>query len=179
DPALWPKLTPQIRDAIVSQGPANIESSVEFPLDEHNRHFSTKFQDRHLENGEVLKRRWLCYSKYSNRAFCLCCKLYDVNPKSSLATAISNDWRHMSQILISHEKSPRHFLSYQTWTEASLRLRRGECIDKEHKLMTTQERERWKSVLERLIQIALFLSKQLFAAPLIGFSQKTMKTFWD
>ncbi|XP_025406733.1 zinc finger MYM-type protein 1-like [Sipha flava] len=75
----------------------------------------------------------------------------------------NNDWKHMTTILISHEKSPEHFTAYKKWHECELRLNLGRCIDNDLQRVMNTEVQYWKSILERLISITLYLSKHNLA----------------
>lgn len=79
NPAEWPlaiNMKRHIIDRLVMIGPKNILENISYPLDEHKRHFSNFHIYRNCENGEKIKRRWLIYSKTSNRVYCFCCKLF-------------------------------------------------------------------------------------------------------
>ncbi|XP_025416074.1 uncharacterized protein LOC112687548 [Sipha flava] len=75
----------------------------------------------------------------------------------------NNDWKHMTTILISHEKSPEHFTAYKKWHECELKLNLGRCIDNDLQRVMNTEVQYWKSILERLISITLYLSKHNLA----------------
>lgn len=161
NPALWPdNKQNNFIDLIIKAGPAKINIEV-FPKDEFNRHFSKNFQIRKVENNQNIHRRWLVYSKSSDRAFCFCCKLF--NSLSSLGTIGNNDWKHMTTTLTSHEKSSKHFIAYKKWHECELRLKLGKCIDNDLQRVINSEAQHWRNVLDRLMSITLYLSKHNLA----------------
>ncbi|XP_044133368.1 zinc finger MYM-type protein 1-like [Bufo gargarizans] len=162
DPALWPKLISKNVDRILEFGPVQV-TNMEFKKDVHNRHFSATFYKRKLESGEEQTRRWLVYSPFANKAFCFSCKLFDWNAKSSLASGGSEDWRHMANILKSHETSSSHFLAQQMWMETQLRLKSKSAIDHNLQSLMSQERKHWRSVMERLLNIVHFLTERNLA----------------
>lgn len=162
DPALWPKLVSRNIDSILDLGPVQV-TDMEFKKDAHNRHFSAIFFKRKLESGEEQARRWLVYSPFANKVFCFSCKLFDKNARSSLASGGSDDWTHMSSILKSHETSSSHFAAQQTWMETQMRLMSKSAIDHHLQSLMSQERQHWRSVMERLLNIVQFLTERNLA----------------
>lgn len=152
----------QNRDLLATNGPPKVKD-VDFPLDKQNCHLSMKFLCRKLENGEVLKQCWLLYSESTNLAFCFCCKLFDLNPKSSLAFEGAK-WleAHTSDSHVSW-KVHSHFNSFQTWVKAEQRLKLDNCIDMELQHVIQQETKQWEKVIKRLMSIILYLSKNNMA----------------
>lgn len=70
DPATWPEyLNADTRSTIVCKGPKKIEEK-DFPADSNRRKLSTTYCKRHMENGEVVNRKWLIYSAAKNKMFC-------------------------------------------------------------------------------------------------------------
>ncbi|XP_022160852.1 zinc finger MYM-type protein 1-like [Myzus persicae] len=162
DPNLWPdNRQNNFIDIVIKMGPREINDDI-FPKDENNRHFSKIYKIRKLDNNEKVKRRWLVYSKSIDRVFCFCCKLFN-SSHSTLSTIGNNDWKHMTTTLNSHEKSPEHFTAYKKWHECELRLKLGRCIDNDLQRVMNTEVQHWKSILERLISITLYLSKHNLA----------------
>lgn len=82
DPSTWPEVVPTpLCDFLVRQGPLKV-SEIEFPRDQHRRHFPITCTKRTLTNGEQVNRRWLIYSKASDKAYCFCCKLFGTRKSS-------------------------------------------------------------------------------------------------
>ncbi|CAH2219185.1 zinc finger MYM-type 1-like [Pelobates cultripes] len=162
DPALWPKLISKNIDGILDVGPVQVQD-VDFKKDAYNRHFSSAFYKRKLDSGEEQTRRWLVYSSSTNKVFCFSCKLFDKNPKTSLALGGSDDWTHMSNILKSHETSSGHFTAQQMWTETQLRRKSKHAIDQNYQNLMSRERQHWRSVMERLLNIVQFLAERNLA----------------
>lgn len=74
DPSNWDKIDQNLRDLLVERGPIR-GSGVNFPLDDKDRHFSSTFYMRQLQNGEKQDRKWLVYSDASDKVFCFCCNV--------------------------------------------------------------------------------------------------------
>ncbi|XP_050066053.1 uncharacterized protein LOC126555133 [Aphis gossypii] len=164
DPATWPSfLTSKQIDYIVVTGPEIFTEFSSIQLDHEKRHFSEIHFYRHLSNGEKLLRRWLIYSKSTWKIFCFCCKLFDRTPKSNLAICGFSDWRNVSAALTVHETAPNHFKAYGTWIEIEKRLKLNKTIDSEHQRITNMETDYWVKVLDRLLSVTLYLSKNNLA----------------
>ncbi|CAI6355615.1 unnamed protein product [Macrosiphum euphorbiae] len=127
NPAEWPlaiNMKRNIIDRIVMIGPKKIFENISYPLDEHKRHFSNFHVYRSCENVEKIKRRWLIYSKTSDKVYCFCCKLFKPDSGTSLGHRGCNDWKHIGSILSDHEKSTHHFIATSIWIESETRLKK-------------------------------------------------------
>jgi hypothetical protein len=71
--------------------PKTILENISYPLDKHKRHFYNFHVYRNYENGEKIKRRWLIYSKTSDKVYCFCCKLLKAVSGTSLENSGCND----------------------------------------------------------------------------------------
>lgn len=162
DPATWPEhLNADTRSTIVCKGPKKIEEK-DFPADSNRRKFSTTYCKRHMENGEVVNRKWLIYSVAKNKMFCFCCKLFG-NTLSALGSDGICDWKNASVRLSDHEKSKGHMTSTLEWFELENRLTKRCTIDKQSQKLINSEKARWHSVFQRLMAIVQFLSEHNMA----------------
>ncbi|XP_028081326.1 uncharacterized protein LOC114282778 [Camellia sinensis] len=66
DPSNWDKIDQNLRDLLVERGPIR-SNGVNFPLDDKDRHFSSTFYMRQIQNGEKQDRKWLVYSDASDK----------------------------------------------------------------------------------------------------------------
>lgn len=74
-----------------------------------------------------------------------------------------SDWHNVSAALAVHEKAPNHFKAYGTWIEIEKRLILNKTIDAEHQRITNMETDYWVKVLDRLLSVTLYLSKNNLA----------------
>lgn len=115
DPGTWPKVDAHMRKLLVEHGPDQVKTYY-FPKDENKRKFSAHHYERRLANGEVINRTWLQYSISKDSVFCFCCKVFQSKARvSSLSENGSNDWKNITALLSSHEKSINHLDSVEMW----------------------------------------------------------------
>lgn len=163
DPGEWPvNLSAKDSDILVQRGPEQI-SDTDFPVNKDGRRFSVNNYRRRMSNGEEVSRPWLIYSVSKDVIFCFCCRLFSTIRTSLSSETGYSDWKHMSELLSEHERSPGHMRAFQFWKECSTRLRVNKTIDAEHQKMIKNEVERWKEVFKRIVYVIEFLGSQNLA----------------
>ncbi|CAG9831340.1 unnamed protein product [Diabrotica balteata] len=143
DPGAWPvDISRNDSDILVRRGPKQI--IMDFPVNKNGRRFTVNCYRRRMANGEEVSRSWLIYSVSKDAIYCFCCRIFS-KVRLSLSSEIGfNDWKHMSELLTEHERSPGHMKAFQSWKECSLRLEMGKTIDAEHQKMIQAEVGRWQ-----------------------------------
>ena len=114
-----------------------------------------------LPNGESVSRSWLVYSGESDQVFCFCCKLFG-KTLSPFCSGI-NTWEGFSKKLKDHENGISHQKYCSQWMLLAEGIRNSSTIDKREMNIFFNERRFWRNVLDRLIDIALFLSERNLA----------------
>ena len=163
DPQVWDNLDAKMRDLLVKKDPIR-ETNLKFPMDEHNRHFSSNYYLRMLPNGETKDRKWLVYSKELDKVFCFCCKLFKtMNSRSQLTSEGIRDWKHLGEKLKQHESSIEHLTNLRSCIELQIRLKTNQTIDTELQELIKKDRLHWKNVIIRIIAVVKCLAKHNLA----------------
>ena len=158
DPCKWPEsISDAQRCDIVKRGPHQLIMNFPYNNTTPRRRFSSNHYKRVLPNGESVSRSWLVYSGESDQVFCFCCKLFG-KTLSPFCSGI-NTWEGFSKKLKDHENGISHQECCSQWMLLAEGIRNSSTIDKREMNIFFNERRFWRNVLERLIDIALFLSE--------------------
>ena len=117
---------------------------------------------RKLTNGEQVLRDWLVYSTTKDAAYCFCCKIFNVTT-SLLSKDGYNNWKHIGDILKSHETSKSHVEAKQSWSELTRRLKSSHTIDAESQRIVSSEINHWNGVLLRIVSIIKMFGRSCLA----------------
>ncbi|XP_023762714.2 uncharacterized protein LOC111911155 [Lactuca sativa] len=164
DPKRWEKLNYDEIKLLVEKGP-KIDTSIMYgPYDKFGRRFSAALYTITLPNLEKCDREWLVYSKEQDRVFCFCCKVFRKGiSKGKLDGEGYADWHHVTTRVKEHEFSLDHFTNRSKWFDMRKRLNLNETIDKVQYEQFKKERDYWKEVLLRIIEVVKFLAKHNLA----------------
>lgn len=125
DPATWPdKLTDAERIYLVNRGSPDPLYEFEFSRGNDSRRFTSKYYKRKLNNGEEILRDWFVYSVAKNSVYCFCCKIFNTTTTSGLSVGGYTNWKHVGDVLKSHETSRNHVETVKSWVELARRLSR-------------------------------------------------------
>ncbi|KAF5785337.1 putative transcription factor and/or regulators TTF-type(Zn) family [Helianthus annuus] len=159
DPRNWDGLNHNMINDLVKKGPKRDLNMSKGPVDKHGRRFSTSMYTRILPNRETCDREWLVYSKELDKLFCFCCKIFrQGHPKGTLDGEGFSDWKHATR-LKDHEVSVEHLKNMKQWFEMRQMLDCNTTIDKVAYEQFKKERDYWKKVILRIIQLVKFLAK--------------------
>ncbi|XP_047139546.1 uncharacterized protein LOC101239909 [Hydra vulgaris] len=161
DPASRPE---QIFDGqrcdLVKRGPQQVD--IDFPCNiAAKRPISTVHYKRVMNNGETVPRLWIVYLVKSDKIFCFCCKLFETN-ESPFRSGTST-WEGLSKKLKDHETGTSHQKCFRQWMQLKEGINNDSSIDKQEMQLFLKERQFWRDVLERLIDIIKFLSERKLA----------------
>lgn len=160
DPGKWPEnITDRIRLYLVKNIPPQVRD-INFPINAQGRKFNPLHYDRVLPNGERVNRSWLLYSECKNKVYCCSCYLFSNElGKCSLASKCNSDWRHLGEILASHEGSVVHGRAQFKLLDLQKRLDCEATLDATEQRLINAEIQHWRSVLKRIIICIQYLAK--------------------
>lgn len=126
-----------------------------FPKNCHGRSFSSVFYNKKTKSGVTIETFWLCYSPKLDSVYCEPCWLFgsDNITATNWRSGIC-DWQGLSKKIKLHEKSNAHIqacFAKEQWVQ-------NKGIDSDLEISCTKERNFWREVLERLINITLKLA---------------------
>uniref|UniRef100_H3A5Y3 DUF4371 domain-containing protein n=1 Tax=Latimeria chalumnae TaxID=7897 RepID=H3A5Y3_LATCH len=135
---------------IISQGPCKPNGPFPQDKNQEGRCFSTTYYDITTKAEVKLTRTWLCYSPKLDSAYCEPCWLF----ADCSAPAYDVAWVSLSSKIEYHETSKIHLdfcLVYEQWQLHG-------TIDEDFETQIQKEKNFWRQVLERLINVTLTLS---------------------
>lgn len=118
----------------------------------HDEHYYKKLQD-----GSLVKRMWISYSPSVDKVYCIVCKLFGTSTakKNHLAKNGTNDWKHISRIILCHETSSDHLQSVlkKSMYCANQRVDVGLILESSNTYVA-ENREIVKIIFETIIYLA-------------------------
>jgi hypothetical protein len=78
DMGAWPiRMSDSFRDFMVKRGTSQLPNSdSHFPEDESGRSLTKHWLGKKFQNGEKVRRTWMCFSPKNGGFFCFCCTLF-------------------------------------------------------------------------------------------------------
>ena len=151
----------ELKEAIVKFGPC--QPSGLFPTNKQGGHFQLSWCSRQLPSKQKVQRDWLIYSLITEKMYCFFCWLFSnctdplyegnwADPSKGV-----QDFKKGIEKIRCHESSGIHLTSYACWKcfqSGSLR------IDQQLMQLANKEIECNRKILERLLDIVLYLAKQ-------------------
>uniref|UniRef100_A0A8C5EZQ7 TTF-type domain-containing protein n=1 Tax=Gopherus evgoodei TaxID=1825980 RepID=A0A8C5EZQ7_9SAUR len=130
------------------------------PNEERRRFTSTHFY-RTMENGEKIRRSWLMYSVQKDAIFCFCCKLFGTGdiPLHRGTSA----WKALSKRLQQHETGKGHQDCMVKWFDLQSGIVNRTSIDQLELQAFLKERDFWRNVVKRMVDVVIFLSERNLA----------------
>ncbi|XP_046688688.1 zinc finger MYM-type protein 5-like isoform X2 [Homalodisca vitripennis] len=150
-------IDPEVKKRIIELGLGPYQPVGPFPYDgKQGRSFSDNYFTLKSKSGLKLKRTWLCYSSKLDCVYCQPCWLFP-GPVGGWDLGL-RDWKHLSDRIKTHENSQHHAdscLVYEQW-------RRHGSIDDALEKGLKEERNFWRKVLKRVLDVSLMLATFLF-----------------
>ncbi|CAH2311698.1 Hypothetical predicted protein [Pelobates cultripes] len=128
-----------------------------FSRDQERRCSSESYYERITKTGLKIPVMWLCYSPKLNVAYCEPCWLFGDRKKAGFEPAWAKGiqkWQRLSARIQVHESSQTHIeacVVYEQW-------RKNKTIDEENEKQIRQEKNYWRQVLHRIVNVTLTMS---------------------
>lgn len=110
---------------------------------------------REIKNGDKIKRNWTCFSTLTGKLYCFHCKIFQKS-RSSFYHGYS-DWKNAWNRLKDHEQSSTHMDAVLKYT---LMTSKTDLIDVDLKKQIEKEKEYWRILLKRIIDVIKYLVKR-------------------
>lgn len=113
-----------------------------------------------LDNGEIIQRDWMVYSKSKGSVFCFKCKLFTQQNTQFFDDDGFNDWKNATAAASQRENNTKpggHKDACTTWTNLKNASAR---IDHLHISQHEIEVKYWREVLKRVVATVKFLSSR-------------------
>uniref|UniRef100_H3B9S8 Uncharacterized protein n=1 Tax=Latimeria chalumnae TaxID=7897 RepID=H3B9S8_LATCH len=107
-------------------------------------------------SGEVSECKWLIYSPIAGSIYCFACKLFSNDQKNCFGNAVFQDWKHADRALSIHENSECHRRAMMSLTT---RMDTEGCIDKCLVTQYRAEKQYWRDMLHRVLNVVQFLAE--------------------
>ncbi|KAL4718380.1 hypothetical protein ACJJTC_009057 [Scirpophaga incertulas] len=128
-----------------------------------SRHLSQEWFYKPMPSGEKILRSWMIFSPISNNLYCFCCRLFAVSNIQTTFTTGFQKWWKLNPKVLDHETSCEHLENFEKWKTLEMRLKSHTTIDDAALQLMNTEKQKWKNLLSRLLDITLFLAKQNLA----------------
>lgn len=174
DPQKWPKtITDAVRIKIVSCSASFDDfsrQSKQFPNDASGHSFAKSFLYSKSVNGrERYPRDWLIWSVSKQTLHCLPCLLFEENYQASNVRSNfakregfcckETRWKKLYDRLPAHESSSEHRNCYTQW-KSLMQSIDGAGLDSELRKQEQCEIDKWKAILQRILDVTLFLASR-------------------
>lgn len=163
---------------VPSQPTAHEIPNTFFPKDSFGRSFHDSWYWKKLLSGEVMRRKWMTYSKSENKLYCFHCALFGLNLNKTNWSRIGfNNWKNGLPKVIIHETSEAHIMSS---IKVAYREKSFPIIQSlEEKKNMDQALN--KEIVRHLIEITLYLGRHClpFRGHKEGWNEKLMGNFKD
>ncbi|XP_044134789.1 zinc finger MYM-type protein 1-like [Bufo gargarizans] len=144
-----------VKRFIIAHGPCRPPGP--FPRDDERRCFSESYYVRVTKTGLKIPVMWLCYSPKLNVAYCEPCWLFGDRKKTGFEPAWAKGiqkWQRLSARIQARESSKTHIeacVVYEQW-------RKNKTIDEENEKQIRQEKNYWRQVLHKIVNVTLTMS---------------------
>ena len=146
-----------IKRFVVENGPCQPKGPFPRDPNQNNRSFSEKYYERTTKAGLKLQVNWLCNSRKLDSVYCEPCWLFGDRTKLGNEPAWARGirkWKSLTGKIRVHEDSDGHAeacVVFDHW-------RLHKTIDEENEKQVLKERNFWRQILHRVVNVTLTLA---------------------
>ncbi|KAG5888286.1 hypothetical protein JTB14_006673 [Gonioctena quinquepunctata] len=160
---------------VVKMGPP--DHPAQFPVDIESRSFPSSLLKCKLPNGEYITRDWIVWSFSKQALYCFPCRLFSNQPETNRSNFVrifgylkQLKWKKLYDRIPEHSSSNAHKEYYLKWRDLECRIGSSSNIFNNIQKMINDERQIWRQILVRFLDVTLFLSER--GLPFKGESEK-------
>jgi hypothetical protein len=146
-----------IKRFVVEHGPCQPKGPFPRDPNQNNRSFSEKYYERTTKAGLKLPVTWLCYSRKLDSVYCEPCWLFGDCTKLGNEPAWAKGirkWKSLTSKIRMHEDSDGHAEACVVFD----RWRLHKTIDEESEKQVLKERNFWRQIVHRVVNVTLTLT---------------------
>jgi len=154
-----------LKITIIQHGPERYQNKSCPFAEKDGRSLSPQWFEKVSTNGEIVARKWLLYSPYRQVCYCFVCFLFSKEQFSSNFSKEEgfSSWRKLNPRIKDHETSPSHRVCMREYLNLVVQLQRSATIDAQLQKQVFAEKQKWKAITERIVEVISYLAKQNLA----------------
>ena len=154
-----------LKITIIQHGPERYQNESSLFAEKDGRSLSEQWFKKVSTNGEILARKWLLYSPYRQACYCFLCFLFSKEQFSSNFSKKEgfSTWRKLNPRIKNHETSPSHRVCMREYLNLVVQLQRSATIDAQFQQQVFAEKQKWKAIIERIVEVISYLAIQNLA----------------
>ena len=145
--------------------PGRYQNKINPFAEKDGRSLSQQWFEKVSTNGEIVARKWLLYSPDRQACYCFVCFLLS---KEQFSSNFSKEegfftWIKLNPRIKNHETSPSHRVCMREYLNLVVQLQRSATIDAQLQQQVFAEKQKWKAITERIVEVISYLEKQNLA----------------
>jgi hypothetical protein len=120
----------------------------------------SKLYRKVLADGEIIDRRWLSYSRETNKIFCSICMVFSQNKQSPFVSGVPLSIKTIYGQVVKHEEAQTHHEAMRAKLRAEMGKDIGTLLNEDMQSKRLRDITTRRQVVSRIIDIILFIGRQ-------------------